>query len=72
MTPTSPSPEPTRPEPTRPEPTRPDDTQPVADLSGAPLPTAATLRRRRSVLFQLPRFVGFNLRILRMAAKGHH
>lgn len=66
MTPTSPSSE-----PIRPEPIRPDDTQPVADLSGAPLPTAATLRRRRSVLFQLPRFVGFNLRILRMAAKGH-
>lgn len=54
-----------------PEPIRTDGTQPVADLSGAPLPTAATLRRRGSVPFQLTRFVAFNLRILRMAAKGH-
>ena len=45
--------------------------QPGADLGGAPLPTAATLRRRASVPFQLTRFVAFNVRILRMAAKGH-
>lgn len=62
MTPTSPSP----------EPLRTDEVQPVADLSLAPLPTAATLRRRSSVAFQAIRFVAFNLRILRMAAKGHH
>ncbi|AXT84372.1 hypothetical protein C6I20_03610 [Aeromicrobium sp. A1-2] len=61
MTPTSSSSEPA---PT-------DDNQPVADLSGAPLPTAATLRRRNSVVFQLTRFIAFNLRILRMASKGH-
>lgn len=45
--------------------------QPVADLSKAPLPTAGTLRRRKSVIYQLTRFIAFNLRILRMAAKGH-
>jgi hypothetical protein len=61
MTPTSPAS----------EPTQTDEIQPVADLSGAPMPTAATLRRRRSILFQLTRFVAFNLRIIRMAAKGH-
>lgn len=61
MTPTSPSP----------EPPGTDETQPVADLGGAPLPTAATLRRRASVPFQLTRFVAFNVRILRMAATGH-
>lgn len=61
MSPTSASPEPAQ-----------TDIQPVADLSGAPLPTAATLRHRRSVPFQLSRFVAFNVRILRMAAKGHH
>jgi len=46
--------------------------QPTADLSGAPLPTAATLRRRRSVLFQLTRFAVFNARIMRMVTKGAH
>lgn len=61
MTPTSASPEPDR-----------TDIQPVVDLSRAPLPTAATLRHRSSVPFQLSRFVAFNVRILRMAAKGHH
>lgn len=61
MTPTSASPEPVQ-----------TDNQPIADLSGAPLPTAATLRRRSSVPFQLSRFVAFNARIIRMAAKGHH
>jgi len=46
--------------------------QPTADLSRAPLPTAATLRRRRSVPFQLTRFAVFNTRILRMVTKGAH
>ncbi|MBM6399329.1 hypothetical protein [Phycicoccus sonneratiae] len=49
-----------------------NDTTPAADLSGAPLPTARTLRRRRSLPFQATRFAVFNLRILRMVAKGHH
>lgn len=43
-----------------------DSVQPVADLSGAPLPTARTLRRRRSLPAQLVRFVVFNARIVRM------
>ena len=46
--------------------------QPTADLSRAPLPTAATLRRRRSLPFQLTRFAVFNTRIMRMVAKGGH
>lgn len=61
MTPSSPSP----------EPVRADGVQPVADLSGAPLPTSATLRRRRNPLVQMTRFIAFNLRILRMVGKGH-
>ncbi len=44
----------------------------VADLSRAPLPTEATLRRRRSPFHQFLRFVAFDLRILRMVVKGHH
>lgn len=47
------------------------DDQPVADLSGAPLPTRGTLRRRRSLPAQALRFVSFNLRIMRMVVKGH-
>ena len=48
----------------------PDD-QPVADLSKAPLPTAQTLRRRRSLAFQATRFVAFNAKIMRMVISGH-
>jgi len=48
-----------------------NEIQPVADLSKAPLPTAATLRRRKSVVYQLGRFISFSLSILRMTAKGH-
>ena len=48
------------------------DDQPTADLSRAPLPTAATLRRRRSLPFQLTRFAVFNTRIMRMVAKSGH
>ena len=46
--------------------------QPTADLSRAALPTAATLRRRRNVPFQLTRFAVFNTRIMRMVAKSGH
>lgn len=46
--------------------------QPTADLTGAPLPTAATLRRRRNLPFQLVRFAVFNTRIMRMVTKGPH
>lgn len=44
---------------------------PVADLSSAPLPTASTIRRRRSIPLQLTRFAVFNVRIMRMVRKGH-
>ena len=46
--------------------------QPLADLSKAPLPTAKTLRRRRSLPYQLTRFVSFNARIMRMVLRGDH
>lgn len=46
--------------------------QPVADLSTAPLPTARTLRARRSLPKQLFRFVSFNLRIIRIVLGGGH
>ena len=52
-----------------------DQTQtpdPVADLSGAPLPTESTLRKRRSLPLQTIRFAVFNARIMRMVLKGHH
>ncbi len=47
------------------------ETQPVADLSTAPLPTAKTLRMRRSLPFQATRFAAFNARIIRMVVNGH-
>ena len=50
----------------------PDSDQPVLDLSAAPLPTARTLRRRRSLPGQLVRFAAFNLRILRMVQGSKH
>jgi hypothetical protein len=43
----------------------------VADLSRAPLPTAATLKKRQSIPLQLTRFAVFNARIMRMVLKGH-
>ena len=46
--------------------------QPVADLTKAPLPTTGTLRRRRSIPYQLTRFVVFNGRIVRMVMRGSH
>jgi hypothetical protein len=44
----------------------------VADLSRSPLPTKRTLARRQNVFLQFFRFVRFDLRIIRMVAKGHH
>jgi hypothetical protein len=40
-------------------------------IAAAPLPTARTLRRRRSIPFQLWRFGTINLRMLRMVRKAH-
>ncbi len=48
------------------------ESQPFADLSGAPMPTEKTLKRRASLPFQSFRFAVFNYRILRMITKGHH
>ena len=45
---------------------------PIADLRGAPLPTASTMRARKSLPVQLTRFVAINARIMRMVIKGHH
>ncbi len=44
---------------------------PVADLSMAPLPTKKTLRGRKNIFLQFIKFMGFNLMIMRMVAKGH-
>lgn len=43
----------------------------VADLGKAPLPTAATLRKRQNIPLQLTRFAAYNVRIMRMVLKGH-
>jgi len=45
---------------------------PIADLGGAPLPTASTVRARKSLPVQVTRFVAINARIMRMVIKGHH
>ena len=42
------------------------------DIAVAPLPTAATLRHRRSLPAQAVRFAALNARIMRMVIKGHH
>lgn len=44
----------------------------AARIDLAPLPTPATLRRRRSLPLQLTRFAAINLKIMRMVLKGHH
>jgi hypothetical protein len=44
----------------------------VADLSRLPMPTRRTIARRQNLVLQFFRFVSFDLRILRMVAKGHH
>jgi hypothetical protein len=42
------------------------------DIASAPLPTAATLRRRKNLLFQMWRFVMLNIRFVSMITKGDH
>jgi hypothetical protein len=44
---------------------------PSVDLSGAPLPTKQTLKARQNLLTQFGKFVAFDLRIMRMVAKGN-
>lgn len=41
-------------------------------ISSAPLPTEATLRRRQNLPLQTLRFAALNARIMRMVLKGHH
>ncbi len=51
-----------------------EQTSPVPmepSIEHAPLPTAKTLRRRRSVLVQLVRFASLNLRMAYLAVRGH-
>ena len=41
-------------------------------IASAPLPTARTLRRRKSLFFQVLRFAALNLRMVSMITKGSH
>lgn len=40
-------------------------------IAEAPLPTRATLRRRRSVGYQVLRFIAFNFRMMKMVTRAH-
>jgi hypothetical protein len=42
------------------------------DIASSPLPTGETLRRRKSLVFQVWRFAVLNLRMLTMITKGSH
>lgn len=46
--------------------------QPLANLTGAPFPTARTLSLRRNLAVQAARFALINARMMRMVLKGHH
>jgi hypothetical protein len=41
-------------------------------IADAPLPTARTLRRRKSLAYQATRFAAFNFRMLKMVTRAHH
>ena len=41
-------------------------------IAEAPLPTAGTLRRRKSLFYQVTRFAAFNLRMMKMVTRAHH
>jgi len=41
-------------------------------IADAPLPTAGTLRRRKSLIYQATRFVAFNVRMMKMVTRAHH
>ncbi len=40
-------------------------------IAEAPLPTQATLKRRKNLFWQFLRFIAHNVRIMRMVIKGH-
>ena len=42
-----------------------------ANIAGAPLPTARTLRARRNLIFQFARFLAINTKMLRIIRKEH-
>jgi hypothetical protein len=50
--------------------------EPMSDvdrsIAEAPLPTAGTLRRRKSLLYQAARFAAFNFRMMKMVTRAHH
>jgi len=48
------------------------DPQADLDIHAAPLPTPATLKHRRNLIFQILRFAALNLRMLRVIADSHH
>ena len=41
-------------------------------ISGAPLPTAKTLKVRQNLLIQFWRFIAINFRMVKMIFKGNH
>jgi hypothetical protein len=41
-------------------------------IAEAPLPTSRTLRARKSLSYQVMRFVAFNYRMLKMVTRAHH
>jgi len=41
-------------------------------IAEAPLPTARTLRSRKSLPYQAMRFAAFNYRMLKMVTRTHH
>lgn len=43
-----------------------------ADLTGAPLPTEKTLKRRKNLPIQIWRFFALNIRMVKMILKGTH
>lgn len=43
-----------------------------ASIARSPLPTPRTLRARSNLAVQAWRFLGINLRMVKMIRKGHH
>lgn len=41
-------------------------------ITEAPLPTKRTLRRRKSLGYQVTRFIAFNYRMMKMVTRAHH
>ncbi len=41
-------------------------------IAEAPLPTVRTLRRRKSLVYQVTRFAAFNFRMMKMVTRAHH